>query len=100
NNDGSFRVNHQELAKNPSSVTDPYLSISGIDVYPNPATNSLNVSFKGANAFKITDMIGREMRVGTIENNRIDISALETGNYIIHVFNNNETIGIRKFMKQ
>ena len=98
--DGTYRTKHKAIIKNTASVKNIAQQNNQPVIYPNPATNFLNITFKEANTFKITDMIGREMMVGNIENNNIDISKLATGNYIIHVYKNHEIKGIQKFIKQ
>jgi len=97
---GIYRTRHKEIITNSATVNNGIFQNLRFHVYPNPATNYLNITFKDVSEFKITDMIGREMMAGNLENNTIDISKLTTGNYIIHVLKNKEIVGVQKFIKK
>ncbi|WP_175620814.1 Vgb family protein [Chryseobacterium schmidteae] len=54
-----------------------------IKVYPNPATDKLNVYNAPSKEYKIFDMTGRVINSGTLERNSINVSQLSSGNYIL-----------------
>ncbi|TRW23526.1 T9SS type A sorting domain-containing protein [Flavobacterium zepuense] len=58
-----------------------------INIYPNPTKNILNIqSFDSANSqFSITDVMGRLVKSGTINNQTIDVSSLPSGLYILAI---------------
>ena len=74
-------------------------------LYPNPATNQLNLSFLSApktkNLLSITDLIGTNMLKESIDDGDsvIDISLLPTGIYFLEL-KTNEGRSVRKFVKQ
>lgn len=84
------------------SINEAFNSIATIDaikllVYPNPASNYVNVSFKAEGDFTInlTDMAGRVVSTNIYNNLSgeqtiaIPVEKLEGGNYIISVATNN-----------
>lgn len=67
-------------------------------VYPNPATNRLNIlTYDHAEEYSILDLSGRVILVGK-ETNEIDISVLSCGMYIISYKLNGEYF-LEKFVK-
>jgi PKD repeat protein len=74
-----------------------------MNVYPNPADNSINVAFNGnENAqLMIYDMVGNLVRNVTMDRNdmQLDISDLQTGMYFM-IINDGEQVISRRFIKQ
>lgn len=63
-----------------------------IGIYPNPASNTLNVSVSnnfGKGVLKVYDMTGKELMSHTISNiaTTINIAALPAGNYVLKAIN-------------
>jgi len=79
-----------------------------VKIYPNPASNIVNVSMSN-NKFKNTEYIiysieGKLIKSGKLQNksnNSIDISDIESGLYYLHIINDDGTnILIEKLIKQ
>jgi chitodextrinase len=62
-------------------------SASDFTVFPNPATNSIQIRFAKAEnmTFKIINTIGQTVKSGKVYNNSVDVSDLETGVYLLKV---------------
>lgn len=78
-----------------------------IFIYPNPATNILNVKMPGINRkiiFEITDILGRKQYSarfdGLLHQHQIDITMLVPGLYTLNAIIENETPKQIKFVKQ
>lgn len=54
-----------------------------LKVYPNPATDKLNVYHSTSKEYKIFDMTGRVVNSGILERNSINVGHLSSGNYIL-----------------
>ena len=79
-----------------NNVLDP----NSIQIYPNPVKNNLFVTkVKDGAKYKIYDSAGRVIKSGVILANKIDLSHLISGVYIIDVDNNGETAQ-KKFIKE
>jgi len=66
--------------------------VNTIKVYPNPVTNILTVETLDKSEIKfivISDMSGKLLYSGKLENNSVDVSFLKQGNYIIKLDNDN-----------
>jgi surface protein len=70
-----------------------------IAVYPNPATEFIYVKNFGAEHFTIFDLSGRIIEKGILNNGKINIQALKSGNYILQLVSKNETKNL-KFIRQ
>jgi hypothetical protein len=69
-------------------------------VYPNPAGSALYIDNTGENAHVVVyDMQGNLQISAKIKDNRIDISTLRTGLYIIHIWGNNRMV-TKKLIKE
>lgn len=57
------------------------------DIYPNPSSNQVTISFDGAVAnLKITDAQGKSIRIATIQNNAtLSISSFDSGIYFFEI---------------
>jgi len=73
-----------------------------LTVYPNPATDFINISLKGNNtdAFvKIYSALGTEVYSENIENFRkIDVSDFKNNVYIINVYSKDELLETARFV--
>lgn len=59
-----------------------------IDVYPNPASDFLNVKNTNSNSqYTISDLSGKIIKRGTLINSKIFINSLSTGYYILSIEN-------------
>jgi hypothetical protein len=69
-------------------------SISNIDVYPNPASDALNISIPYSYnkvSGRIVDLSGREVLTLPNMSNKIDVSGLSNGMYVLDVTINNKS---------
>lgn len=73
--------------------------ISGVDIFPNPVANYLQVNLDRARFTKaakviLYDMYGRQVRMQqlTLEFNHINVSDLKNGIYMLHFFNQNNVM--------
>lgn len=85
---------------NPLSI-DEFL-VNNLILYPNPTTHSLNLNasynFSKAN-YTVFDMTGRLVIKGKFDSNAIDVSRLQSGNYILQVSNEGVKTA-QKFIKK
>ncbi len=73
---------------------------NGISVYPNPAVDVLNVTKVSDRAtYTIYNMAGQAVAKGNVADNKVQVSKLQKGVYIISVDNNGETAKV-KFIKK
>ncbi|WP_312078773.1 M43 family zinc metalloprotease [Chryseobacterium sp.] len=73
---------------------------SGIRVYPNPAKDILNITKVSANAkFEIHNTVGQLVKSGTIDNERVNVSDLVKGVYLITIKDKNIS-EVVKFIKE
>ena len=107
------------ITVSPTGIEDiGYLS-KVVRVYPNPATNVLNIEFIGHPVrqladqgshemlkqvqhdykIKITDVLGKEL-VLTEYQKQINISYLETGIYFVSILQGNKTLVTKKVIKE
>ena len=70
-------------------------------LYPNPVKDVLNIELIDADSatFKITNLLGQTVKSGTLRQQGIDVSNLQTGIYVIEV-NDGEEVMTKKFIKQ
>ena len=68
---------------------DQSQSVKALRVYPNPVTSVLNVELKGYDgqkfAYRIIDMTGKQVLLGSLSNGRIDLSAVPAGSYTLEL---------------
>jgi hypothetical protein len=76
---------------------------NNIKVYPNPASNYLNIATKGVQieTVEVYDMTGRQvLKTQNLINNQLEINTLSNGMYIVHIKTNlgvwNEKITVLK----
>lgn len=72
------------------------------EVYPIPATSILNISLlkkEPAATFKITNVIGQTVLSGNLGATIIPIETLNSGTYLVHIFNG-DTVFTKRFIKE
>lgn len=78
---------------------------SRLSIYPNPATDLLNIKTDGSNAInaiQIVDLNGRQIVTKTFDNvadAQIDVNDLSAGMYLINITSGDQTV-TKKFLKQ
>ncbi len=85
------------------TAVDSYLNDNEIVVYPNPATDIINI--KGSESYKrvmITNLLGSIVKDIATSNNIIslNISDLKTGIYLMILYNQNGTVFKKKIVKR
>jgi surface protein len=71
-----------------------------INLYPNPATDFMYVkNLKGSNSYKISDASGRIILQDILNEEKIDVSSLMKGNYILQIISKDK-IQSFKFIKK
>ncbi|GAB5416598.1 MAG: hypothetical protein Crog2KO_06980 [Crocinitomicaceae bacterium] len=73
------------------------LTFEGMDLYPNPTTNVFYISNEGSTEvfnYELTDLNGKviatkENAINGVETTEVSVENLETGVYLIHIFNEN-----------
>lgn len=73
---------------------------SSIQIFPNPVNDVLNVTQVSSKAvYSITNMVGQKVMSGEISDNKISVSRLSTGTYIISIEDKGTTSNL-KFVKK
>lgn len=62
-----------------------------VAVYPNPATDILNVQGAGYLNYEITDYVGRTLLAGTVIDHKVSVTALRPGQYILKLTDDRES---------
>ena len=73
------------------------LTFNGMDIYPNPTTNVFYIANEGSNEvynYELTDLNGKvitakEAAITGVETTEVNVEKLETGVYLIRIFNEN-----------
>lgn len=82
------------------STSDVTKDKASIQIYPNPATDVLNVTQVSSKAtYSITNMVGQKVMSGQISDNKISVSRLSTGAYVISIEDKGTTSNL-KFVKK
>lgn len=81
-----------------ASVDNVTANTAAISVYPNPVNNNLHISGVDATAVEVYNMLGQQVSV-KLSNNTVDMSALNTGIYLVTVHSQNATETIRVIKK-
>ncbi|MCX7550996.1 T9SS type A sorting domain-containing protein [Xanthomarina sp. F2636L] len=84
----------------PSCGFNPTLSIKNdtlhtFSIYPNPtSTGFVNITSKTNDTIQVAvfDILGKQVLNNTVNNNRLDVSTLTTGVYIMNISQNGQTI--------
>ena len=68
-----------------TSVSQNKIELNSLDIFPNPSTNQIKVSFKGKDIsnFTILDMLGKELISAETKSGTINIQSLSPGQYIL-----------------
>ena len=73
------------------------VSFESMDLYPNPTSNVFYISNEGSTEvynYELTDLNGKviavkENAINGVETTEVNVEKLETGVYLIHIFNEN-----------
>lgn len=84
----------QELLTNTAE-----LEVEDWYVYPNPASELINLSFEEDFGYRIMDVAGRCLKKSTSYNSQIDVSSLSNGIYFLSVSINGKRSTIVRFVK-
>lgn len=99
---GNFKsVNRKSIAFiNALDTSSEDILPEDFKIYPSPATSNLNVDFNNEKSlsYKITTLGGKALKKGNLKN-KIDVSFLKTGIYILEITSNGSTIK-KKFIKK
>jgi ELWxxDGT repeat protein len=77
----------------PATLSIDKVSKNTLMVYPNPASNYINISSEYLNnEFKIYSLLGQVVKKGIISSSKITVSDLSTGNYILKVTKDQKTV--------
>ena len=88
-----------------SAFFDKFGSRSGeyaddnIRIFPNPATDVLNIEGENIQQVQICDMLGKTVLNNSITDNHIDISSLDDGFYLVRV-TSGQGVAVKKFIKR
>lgn len=76
-------------------------SLITVQLYPNPVKGSvLNItSVTNEATYRIINMIGQEVKKGKIDNNTVNVAALNAGTYLLEINANDEKI-VKRFIKE
>ncbi len=86
---GTLFIDNVYFRKN--SVATNNLELSGVKMYPNPASDILNISAKGnIESVSIYNQIGQELKVirPNVDKTQVNISDLRTGSYFVKLLVN------------
>lgn len=74
---------------------------NNVSIYPNPATDIIYIKgIKGIEKAEIYNMVGQKVKTFNSGEDRIDVSSLSKGNYILQIFVKGEVSHNHKFIKQ
>lgn len=74
--------------------------LSDLNLYPNPTNSILNVTNVSENAtFRVYNLLGQTVLDGKINNGSINVSNINTGNYILEVSDENNSV-TKRFIKE
>ena len=95
---GLWEIN---IASATLSIKDDINPIKALSIYPNPASNILNLSLNANNDYNylIYNVIGGVVKKGKLASNKINVSGLAKNVYILKVYNESETFS-SKFIKK
>lgn len=88
------------LGETLSTPTEP--EIYEFKVYPNPATTFVNINGDGIKQIIFYNLNGQKVKnfITPTRNNRIDISNLSSGMYLIHITDINNNLTTKKLIKR
>jgi hypothetical protein len=84
----------------PVSLPEDYLKPDRLVIFPNPATDVINIKndANGNSIYKIYNLCGLPLESGRLEDQKIVISQLKPGIYLIEI-RNDESRSIKRFIK-
>ena len=75
-------------------------SIAELKLYPNPVTDFLNIETTSENAtFKVYNLLGQTVLQGSLNNKGIDVSKINSGNYVLEVSDETSSV-TKRFIKE
>ena len=98
--DTYFSCNSVSVNEQPESL------INQMEIFPNPVVNNLHIKFTNQTnifipEYSIIDCLGRVINSGTLNDNQIiDVYKLESGFYILRLYDNKGNLFQSKFFKQ
>jgi hypothetical protein len=92
NSPGNYGAREEAHFKTVGELGNNDNILSNVVIYPNPATNNLNIQNAENSSIKVFDLLGR---IVVLENNislnqQLDVSKLTTGTYLIKIINGNQ----------
>ncbi|WP_172277243.1 BspA family leucine-rich repeat surface protein [Chryseobacterium sp. LAM-KRS1] len=76
------------------------IPLNNLSIYPNPASDFIYIkNIKGSGSYRITDMAGRIILQGLLNNEKIDVSSLIKGNYLLQITSADKVQSL-KFIKK
>lgn len=75
------------------------LSEEKLEIYPNPAHNTLNITTDSAKSYEIYDMMGKMIMSGNVSDSQINVSSISEGLYFIKVYTDKKCL-TEKFIKK
>ena len=85
------------VTETPNEVGIEYFYGMGIHIWPNPATDFINVETSNAEKIEIINFLGQTIISTNVES--VSIDGLESGIYFVRVSNSNSTV-TKKFVKE
>jgi chitodextrinase len=83
-----------------AKVGDEKPSLAEVKLYPNPVSSILNVSSVSDNAtFRVYNLLGQTILDGKISQGTVDVSKINSGNYILEISDENTTVS-KRFIKE
>ncbi len=79
----AFVYDHYRICPRSESDFEAVSAVIAFRVYPNPATDVLNISGVNANRVVVKNLLGQAVLNTSARNNRVDVSALHPGVYFI-----------------
>ena len=98
-NQGNFSVDSTQSFSSDCTLSVAKFNQIDFDLHPNPSNNTINIkSLATISAISIYNVFGKEVLKVKNTNNKINISNLSSGVYIVKVYSDNKT-GITKLIK-
>jgi subtilisin family serine protease len=96
-----YSIPHEQYGYGLPNFQDAYSTILNVSekdfikstsIYPNPANNSINIVSKATNlSVEVYNIIGKKvLEIKELKSNRVDVSSLKTGIYILKVKNDSQ----------
>ncbi len=75
--------------------------IENVAISPNPVKNELTITGDNISHYRVSNSLGQIVLQGEINNNKINVSELSSGNYFIQLMSNtHQQIAVSKFVKE